>query len=241
MHTVDRTPRQVLPPMSVIRLTPARRILDVAFATALLLLLAPLLALLALLVRTTSGRPVLFRQLRIGEGWSEFTLYKFRSMTNGSDGPGVTGGSDPRVTAIGRLLRRLSLDELPQLWNVLRGDMTLVGPRPEVPDLARRYPPDQQWVFRHRPGLTGPCQLRSRAFAAQIDGCSDPEEYYLRVLVPQRTAMNDEFLCRPTVPNVVRFTVRTGWYVLSAVWEGAGPGEAHGRRESGRRVEGGGS
>ncbi|MCL6738330.1 sugar transferase [Streptomyces neyagawaensis] len=221
--------------MSDVPLAPALRTLDVAVALTLLLLFSPLLVLLVLLVITTSGRPVLFRQERIGEGGRMFTLYKFRSMRNGCAGPGVTGGSDPRVTRLGQLMRRLSLDELPQLWNVLRGDMTLVGPRPEVPDLARRYPPEHQWVFRHRPGLTGPCQLRSRAYAAQLDGRPDPEGYYLTELVPLRTAMDAEFLAQATVPNVLRFIALTIRYLLSCVLDGIGR-----RHRAPRGVPGGG-
>lgn len=208
-----------LPAMRAARLAPGRRALDAVFALTLLLLLTPLLLTLALLVLATNGRPVLFRQQRTGAGAVEFTLYKFRSMRNGCTGPGVTGGTDPRVTRTGLLLRRLSLDELPQLWNVLRGDMTLVGPRPEVPELARRYPPEQHWVFRHRPGLTGPCQLRSRAYAARLDGRADPEEYYLSVLVPERTRLDAEFLRHATVPAVLLCLLRTAWYVPAAAWD----------------------
>jgi lipopolysaccharide/colanic/teichoic acid biosynthesis glycosyltransferase len=201
------------------RLAPARRALDIASALTLLFLLTPLLLMLALLVLATSGRPVLFRQRRTGAGAVEFTLYKFRSMRNGCTGPGVTRGTDPRVTRTGLLLRRLSLDELPQLWNVLRGDMTLAGPRPEVPELARRYPPEQHWVFRYRPGLTGPCQLRSRSYTARLDGRADPEEYYLRVLVPERTRLDAEFLRRATVPAVLLCLFRTARYVSAAAWD----------------------
>lgn len=140
MDAIDIHHREALLPMSAERLSPARRMLDVAFALTLLVLLLPLLVLLALLVRVTSGAPVLFRQPRVGAGGREFTLLKFRSMRQDSAGPEVTSSCDRRVTGLGRLLRRLSLDELPQLWNVLRGDMTLAGPRPEVPHLAERYP-----------------------------------------------------------------------------------------------------
>ncbi|MFJ4200263.1 sugar transferase [Streptomyces sviceus] len=222
METIEEVPRQALSPGPAVRIAPGRRVLDVLVAVTLLLLLAPLLALLALVLRATTGPPVLFRQARIGAGGEEFTFYKFRSMRNGSEGPHVTGDVDPRVTGAGRLLRRLGLDELPQLWNVLRGDMTLVGPRPEVPDLARRYPPEHQWVFRHRPGLTGPCQLRSRAYAAQLDGRPDPEDHYLKALVPRRTALDAEFLSRATAWNVVRYLARTLLYLLRAPW-GRGP------------------
>ncbi|WP_430377899.1 sugar transferase [Streptomyces sp. B1-3] len=175
------------------------------------------MGLLAVLVRLTSGPPALFRQPRIGAGGTEFTLYKFRSMRDGCAGPGITAGADPRVTRVGRQLRRLGLDELPQLWNVLRGDMTLVGPRPEIPELARCYPPEHQWVFRHRPGLTGPCQLRSREFADRLDGRPDPEEYYLTVLVPQRVALDAEFLAHATTWTVLRYVGRTVLYEASAL------------------------
>lgn len=222
MHTADRVPVKTLPAMSAVRLAPARRFLDVAVSLTLLLLLAPLLLLVALVVAATSGSPVLFRQQRVEAGGGTFTLLKFRSMRTDCAGPGVTGCADPRVTRTGRVLRRLSMDELPQLWNVLRGDMTLVGPRPEIPRLARRYPPRDRWVFRHRPGLTGPCALRSRGYAAELDGHTDPEEYYLTVLVPRRTALDAEFLRHATAGRVIAFTARTAVYVLSALWDREG-------------------
>ncbi|MFF3615432.1 sugar transferase [Streptomyces sp. NPDC002580] len=238
MDTIDAHHPETLRPMGAERLKPTRRILDIAFALTLLVLLLPLLASVALLVRVTSGAPVLFRQSRVGAGGREFTLLKFRSMRQGGAGPEVTCTSDRRVTGLGRVLRRLSLDELPQLWNVLRGDMTLAGPRPEVPHLAERYPPECRWVFRYRPGLTGPCQLRSREYAGQLEGRADPEEYYLRVLVARRTELDAEFLRRATVPRVLRLTLQTLRYVLASI--GDGPGR-HGRTGSGsRRPEGGG-
>jgi lipopolysaccharide/colanic/teichoic acid biosynthesis glycosyltransferase len=238
MDTIDAHHREAQLPASAERLRPARRILDIAFATALLVLLLPLLALLALLVRVASGAPVLFRQPRVGAGGREFTLLKFRSMRLDNAGPEVTCDSDLRVTGLGRLLRRLSLDELPQLWNVLRGDMTLAGPRPEVPHLAERYPSECRWVFRYRPGLTGPCQLRSRDYAEQLDGRSDPEEYYLKVLVARRVELDAEFLRHATVPRVLHLTFQTLCYVLTSIGERH---RHHDRSGSGsRRAEGGG-
>lgn len=118
----------------------ARRVLDVAFGLLALVVLSPALLVLAVLVRVTSRGPAVFCQQRVGAGGRLFTLYKFRSMSCDSAGPEVTTGADPRVTRVGRLLRGTSLDELPQLLNLVRGDMTLVGPRPETPGLARRYP-----------------------------------------------------------------------------------------------------
>ncbi|MGW3093120.1 sugar transferase [Streptomyces sp. NPDC001102] len=238
MCTVDRSIREPLSSIGSVPLSPTRRTLDLVVAFTLLVLLAPLLVLLAILVGVTSGRPVLFRQRRTGEGGREFTLYKFRSMRKGGAGPAITRGSDPRVTGTGQMLRHLHLDELPQLWNVLRGDMTLAGPRPEIPGLAERYPAEYRWVFRHRPGLTGPCQLRSRAEAGQLDGSRDPEEYYLTVLVPQRTALDAEFLSRATVPHTLRMAARTVLYLLSALWAG-GARRGSARAKDGRGGPGG--
>jgi lipopolysaccharide/colanic/teichoic acid biosynthesis glycosyltransferase len=171
--------------------------------------LSPLLAAVALLVRVTSRGPSLFRQQRVGEGGTVFTLYKFRSMHWGSEGPEVTARADPRVTPLGRLIRRTKVDELPQLLNLVRGDMTLVGPRPETIALARRYPAECQWVFAYRPGLTGPVQLSSRELAAPPEGERDPEGYYLNVLVPRRVALDAEFLAAPSLPRELAMVLRT--------------------------------
>lgn len=187
----------------------ARRALDVGCGLLALVVLSPLLAVLALLVRVTSRGPALFCQERVGEGGTAFTLYKFRSMRWRSDGPEVAADHDPRVTPLGGLIRRTRLDELPQLLNLVRGDMTLVGPRPETLGLARRYPVDCRWVLRYRPGLTGPVQLRAEEFAAPPAGVRDPEAYYLDVLVPRRVALDAEFLAAPTLLREIGLVLRT--------------------------------
>src|SRR5437763_17067701 len=151
-----------------------RRALDVVAGLAGLALVGlPLLALM-LLVRLTSPGPALFRQVRLGQGGRPFVIYKLRSMRLNTGGPEITMSGDPRVTRLGRFLRRTSLDELPQLWHVLRGQMTLVGPRPETPTLAGGYPPRCRFVFAYRPGLTGTAQVRMRA-AGVMGGGADPE------------------------------------------------------------------
>jgi lipopolysaccharide/colanic/teichoic acid biosynthesis glycosyltransferase len=137
-----------------------------------LLLLAPLLAVVAIAVLLEDGRPVLFRQVRIGRGGCEFQMYKFRSMVRNAAvlGPYYTLGGDPRITQVGRFIRRTSLDELPQLLNVLKGEMSLVGPRPDVPAQRALYS-DRDWALRCsvRPGITGLAQaaLRSEATGEQ--------------------------------------------------------------------------
>jgi len=204
------------------------RALDIALGLLLLGAAAPVLAVLALLVRTTSRGPAIFRQRRMGAGGGEFTLYKFRTMRCDCRGPELTGDCDARVTRVGHLLRRSHLDEFPQFFNVVRGDMTLVGPRPETPGLARRYPPEYQWVFDHRPGLTGPVQLLSHEFEVLVEQQADPEAYYLDVLVPYRTALDAEFLADPTTFKALRFVLRTIRCVLfsSTDREGTDP-DAH--------------
>ncbi len=149
-----------------------KRLVDIVGGALALLLLFPVLAVAAVAILAESGRPVLFRQTRIGLGGREFGMYKFRSMVRNaaSIGPYHTAADDPRITRVGRFIRRTSIDELPQLLNVLRGDMSLVGPRPDVPAQRELYAP-ADWALRCsvRPGITGlaQAQLRSEASPAQ--------------------------------------------------------------------------
>lgn len=188
----------------------SRRVLDVALSLAGLVVAVPVLAAAAFLILLTDGRPVLFAQQRLGEGGHEFTMYKLRSMRTGSPtGPGVTMSGDPRVTSIGKVLRALSIDELPQLWHVLRGQMTLVGPRPESVALAERYPAFCQFVLQTRPGLTGPSQLTYREASTAAPVWADPEAWYLTVLVPLRTRADLDFLLRPNLAQTLRWLAAT--------------------------------
>jgi lipopolysaccharide/colanic/teichoic acid biosynthesis glycosyltransferase len=177
--------------------SPGRRALDVAVGVAGLVLLGPLVAALVVAVRLGSPGSAVFRQVRVGEGGRPFILYKLRSMRIGVAGPEITSTVDRRVTPLGRVLRATSLDELPQLWNVLRGDMTLVGPRPETPALAAAYPAQCCWVFAYRPGLTGPAQVRMRD--ADVLGADDSVEAYLDRIVPARATIEATFLRDPTL------------------------------------------
>jgi len=143
-----------------------KRLLDILISLVVLFALAPLLVLAALAVGVTSGLPILFRHKRVGRGGREFGMYKFRSMVvnAASLGPWHTHDNDPRITPVGRILRRTSIDELPQILNVLMGDMSLVGPRPDVPEQRSLYT-DAQWHTRCsvRPGITGLAQVLYRS------------------------------------------------------------------------------
>jgi lipopolysaccharide/colanic/teichoic acid biosynthesis glycosyltransferase len=152
-----------------------------------LAILAPVVAVTGVLVRISSRGPILFRQERVGRGGKNFVLYKLRTMRNGSEGPLVTAQGDDRVTPVGRMLRKTKLDELPQLWNVLRGDMSLVGPRPEVPRYVDLDDPLWREALRVRPGITDPVTLELRdeeSVLASVDG--DPERFYREELQPAK-------------------------------------------------------
>jgi lipopolysaccharide/colanic/teichoic acid biosynthesis glycosyltransferase len=141
-----------------------RRTLDILVSGAALFALAPVFALLAFLVRLKEGSPVFFLQWRAGRGGVPFRLIKFRTMRLNAEksGGSLTFRADPRITGVGRVFRKFKLDELPQFWNVLRGEMTLIGPRPEVLDWVERYTPEQRLVLNAKPGLSDPVQLLFR-------------------------------------------------------------------------------
>jgi lipopolysaccharide/colanic/teichoic acid biosynthesis glycosyltransferase len=143
-----------------------RRAFDAATAAVLLLLTAPVLAIAALAVKLGSGGPVLYRQTRVGKDGADFELVKLRTMVVGAESQGAGAAvnrGDPRITRAGRILRRLSLDELPQLWNVLRGEMSLIGPRPTLRYQVERYTPRQRRRLDVKPGITGWAQVHGRA------------------------------------------------------------------------------
>lgn len=194
---------------------PVRRLLDLVAGGLVLLAVAPMLVAIAVLVLVTSGRPVLFRQSRVGENGKPFWLYKFRTMRVVVSGPEVTAAADTRITGLGTYLRRTGMDELPQLWHVVRGQMTLVGPRPESVALADRYPAGCRPVLQARPGLTGPAQLRYRERSAvPPDGRTDVERWYLDVLVPLRVSADREYLDRPTLRHTFYYLIVTALFVV---------------------------
>jgi len=186
----------------------ARRALDVVVAVAALVLLGPLLVLIAAVIRATSRGPAVFRQIRVGENGIPFTLFKFRTMRVDVRGPELTVPRDCRVTRVGAILRSSSLDELLQLANVLRGEMTLVGPRPETPALAARYPPACAQIFRYRPGITGLAQLRLRDSMTLLPG-DGVASYYFTALVPRRVALDLEFQAEPTLRRTLTVLIAT--------------------------------
>lgn len=173
-----------------------KRVLDVVCAGTLLLVCFFPMVLIAVLIRITSGPPVIFRQSRTGHKGNPFTIFKFRTMSPDSEQAGsVTVAGDLRVTAIGRFLRRFKLDELPQLWNVLIGDMSMVGPRPDLPEFTDTLTKTDRQILAVRPGITGPATIAFRKEEAMLAGQQYPHEYNHRVIYPAKAELNLQY-CR---------------------------------------------
>ncbi len=187
-----------------------RRLADIVVSAIVLVLLSPLLFVLAALVRLSSPGPILFRQERVGLGGKPFRLLKFRSMRVGGGGPEVTAGGDSRITPIGAFMRQWKLDELPQFANVLLGDMTLVGPRPEVPKYVQHYTPEQMLVLSVKPGITGRTQLEYRHEERLLAGHDDVERVYLTEIMPAKLALDLEYVRTRTLLGDLALLVRTG-------------------------------
>lgn len=169
----------------------AKRAIDLLAAAFGLLLLGPLFAVITLFLVMDSPGPVFFRQERVGRAGRLFRIHKFRTMQvgGGADGPSLTIGADPRITRVGAVLRRYKLDELPQLIDVLFGDMSLVGPRPEVPAYVVHYPEaDRDLILSVRPGITDLASLQFSDESTLLGQVADPKRYYVEVLLPRKLA-----------------------------------------------------
>ena len=188
-----------------------KRIFDIVFSAAGLILLAPLFIAVALLVKLGSTGPVFFAQKRMGRSFRPFDLYKFRSMVVDAPDTGIsiTVAEDPRITRVGRLLRKTKVDELPQLWNVLKGDMSLVGPRPEVEKYVEIHRDDYEEILRVRPGITDIASLTYKDEEKVLKGKTDPEEFYIHVLLPEKIKMAKEYVRKASVLHDLKLILLT--------------------------------
>ena len=199
-----------------------KRIFDLVFSALALLLLAPMFALVALAIRWDTPGPVFFRQDRVGRLGRPFRIRKFRTiMVNApSQGPALTIGQDPRITRVGVWLRRTKLDELPQLRDVLQGHMSLVGPRPEVPQYVALYPPElRERVLAVRPGITDPVSLKLADEARVLAASSDPERTYREELLPAKLREAVAYAEQASLWSDLRIiaaTVHALWFKASA-------------------------
>ena len=187
-----------------------KRLFDLITAALALLLLAPLLLGLALWVRVDSPGPALFRQERVGRHGVPFRIHKFRTMQAAAAGLPLTVGVDPRITRAGAWLRRTRLDELPQLIDVLRGRMSLVGPRPEVPRYVALYPASlRERVLAVRPGITDPASLQHLDEAAQLARAADPEREYVERILPRKLQLAADYAAHASLATDLGVLWRT--------------------------------
>lgn len=193
-----------------------KRFFDV-FASGLgLLFLSPLFLVIAVWIKLDSPGPVFYRQVRVGRGNKDFRIFKFRSMRVGSDkGSLVTiGGRDPRVTRSGYYIRRFKLDELPQLINVFLGDMSLVGPRPEVRHYVDYWTLEQMRVLDVRPGITDPASIRFRNENELMEKAEDPERYYIEVIMQEKIRLYLEYVDNHSFLGDIGLIFKTFWTIV---------------------------
>jgi lipopolysaccharide/colanic/teichoic acid biosynthesis glycosyltransferase len=192
-------------------------LVDRVVAAIALAVLSPVLMVIAAVVRLTSPGGVIYRQVRVGRGGEPFRILKFRTMVNGADrlAANVSPAGDPRITSAGRVLRSWYLDELPQLVNVVRGDMRLVGPRPETPEYVALYTPDERRVLDVKPGLVGPSTVAFMDEAERLAGVEDPERHYEVVLLHERVRLDLDYLERRSAFYDIRLLLRQALLIIT--------------------------
>ena len=187
-----------------------KRVFDALFSATALVLLTPLLLLIAAVVAAESRGGAFYHQERIGRHGVPFRLHKFRSMQVHHKGAQVTlGTSDPRITSVGRVLRNYKLDELPQLWNVVKGDMSLVGPRPEVAKYVALYTDEMREVLTVRPGLTDPASIAGFDEGERLEAAADPERHYREIIMPEKVQQQLAYVRSATFGSDIRVIART--------------------------------
>ena len=178
-----------------------KRIFDLICSTLGLIVLSPVLIVIAIKIKLGSDGPVFFKQIRVGENNREFEILKFRTMVVDAEklGRQITVGNDSRITKIGGFLRKYKLDELPQLINVFKGDMSLVGPRPEVPRYVKLYNEEQRKVLEVKPGITDLASIRYRDENELLGKAENPDEFYINTIMPDKLALNLEYINKNNV------------------------------------------
>lgn len=193
-----------------------KRLFDIVASGLGLIVLSPLFLLLAIWIKLDSKGPVFYRQVRVGRGNKDFRIFKFRSMRVGADkGSLVTiGGHDPRVTRSGYFIRKFKFDELPQLINVFLGDMSLVGPRPEVRHYVDYWTPEQMHVLDVRPGITDPASIKFRNENELMEQAEDPEKYYIEVIMQEKIKLYQEYVEKHSFLYDISLIFKTFWVIV---------------------------
>ena len=194
-----------------------KRLFDIIASGIGLLVLSPLFIIIAIWIKLDSKGPVFYRQVRVGKNNKDFRIFKFRSMRVGSDkGSLVTiGGRDPRITRSGYIIRKLKLDELPQLINVFVGDMSLVGPRPEVRHYVDYWTPEQMHVLDVRPGITDPASIKFRNENELMEQAEDPEDYYINVIMQEKLKLYLDYVEHRSFFGDIGLIFKTFWVIVT--------------------------
>ncbi|MCB0726097.1 MAG: sugar transferase [Ignavibacteriae bacterium] len=194
-----------------------KRIFDIIFSAAGLLILLPVFIIVAIVIKLDSKGPVFYKQSRVGKNNKDFSLYKFRTMNPDSDKKGLltVGGRDPRITRSGYYLRKFKLDELPQLINVLIGEMSFVGPRPEVRKYVDIYTEEQRKVLDVSPGITDVASIKYRNENELLEKAEDPEKYYIEIIMPDKIDLNLEYINQRSVFKDLKVILKTLTAVFS--------------------------
>ena len=176
----------------------SKRLFDLVFSVIGIILLSPILIVIAILIKLDSKGPILFIQGRVGKNNQDFNIYKFRTMRIQSDKKGLLtlGNHDSRITSIGYFLRRYKIDEFPQFINILKGDMSFVGPRPELRYYVNFYNKDDMKIFQVRPGITGLASLKYRNEVELLEAAKDPEEFFIKTIIPDKLKYNKEYISK---------------------------------------------
>ena len=194
-----------------------KRIFDILASGFGLLVLSPVFLIMAIWIKLDSNGPVFYRQVRVGRHNKDFRIFKFRSMRVGSDkGSLVTiGGRDPRITRSGYFIRKFKLDELPQLINVFIGDMSLVGPRPEVRHYVDYWTEEQMHVLDVRPGITDPASIKFRNENELLETAEDPEKYYIEVIMQEKIKLYLEYVEKTSFWYDIKLIFKTFWVIIT--------------------------
>jgi lipopolysaccharide/colanic/teichoic acid biosynthesis glycosyltransferase len=195
-----------------------KRIFDLLIAIVGLILLSPVLLLVSLLIKLDSPGSIFYKGDRIGKDGVPFKMYKFRTMVTNADrlGPALTHRGDPRITRVGRKLRQWKLDEIPQIFNIIRGEMSVVGPRPESPGYVQHYTPQQRRVLQVKPGITGLTQVKFRHEESLLDHCTHVEADYLEKIMPHKLALDLEYINSQSLLVDIKLMIRTVWCLFQA-------------------------
>lgn len=187
----------------------SKRFTDLLLSAGMLVLLSPVFLLVALAIWFETGSPILYRQFRVGMGFRSFEVLKFRTMRVREKGSPITVAGDPRITSLGKLLRVTKLDELPQLWNVLNGQMSLVGPRPELPEYVELFKERYATILTVRPGITDPSSIRFHDEESDLARSPEPLADYVRRVLPLKLDLAEEYLRRRSMWVDMSILLRT--------------------------------